>query len=104
MFAFIGNTGVNSGLAGLAFDQVNDVLYMVADPDGFAAGSSNLYRLNVLTGAAILVGSTGVSAIDGLAWRASVPEPTSLLLISIALAGLGFSRRNAHRTLERLQC
>jgi hypothetical protein len=63
----IGSTGINSYFVGLEYNEANDTLYMLADPDNSDSGFSNLYSLNTTTGDATLIGSTGVNLLDGLA-------------------------------------
>ena len=55
---------------------------------GFNAFTSGLYRieLEVLTGSGTFVAGTGINVLV-------VPEPTSLALVGLALAGLGFASR-----------
>jgi outer membrane protein assembly factor BamB len=94
----IGNVGISIGspTGGLGFS-----------PDGtlFATLDDKLYTLSTLTGAATAVGisdpsmSTGFSSISGLAFGPSaVPEPSSLVMIGIGLAGsVGLGVRRALR-------
>ncbi|WP_182867720.1 PEP-CTERM sorting domain-containing protein [Rhodopirellula sp. JC639] len=58
----VGNLGVTASLLGLAYDTVNDQLYMTSTSDL----NSQLYRVDVTTGQANLVGDTGFQAITGL--------------------------------------
>lgn len=52
----VGATGIAAGEFGdLAFDEVNQIMYWVA-----GRGNNNLYTINLLTGAATLVGAHGI--------------------------------------------
>ena len=92
----IGSMGIADSYIGLAYDEINAILY-ANSIDGDGAGY--LYTLNVLSGAANLVGSNNVgSQIDGLAWCADqpqVPEPATLAFGLIALAAAAVKRRLA---------
>jgi hypothetical protein len=66
----IGPMGVLADFGGLAYDSATNTMYMV---DGFGDDSttthSSLYSLNLTTGAATLIGSTGLSAnVTGLTY------------------------------------
>ncbi len=59
----VGHLGVSSHRGGLAFDPHTDTLYMV---NGWVG--TGLYRVDRLTGAAILVGAHGIDRLSGLAF------------------------------------
>ncbi|QEF98259.1 hypothetical protein Mal15_23080 [Stieleria maiorica] len=67
----VGNLGVTASLMGLAYDTVNDQLYMTSTSDI----NSQLYRVDMTTGQANLVGDTGFQAITGLTF-----DPASQVL------------------------
>lgn len=82
---------------GLGFDEETGTLFMTADPDGNGALLTNLYTLDLTTGAATLVGSTGINLLGGLDWQ-PVPEPATLALFGLALAGLAHARRRPQKS------
>jgi hypothetical protein len=65
----IGPMGVQAKFGGLAYDTFNNTMYMV---DGFGDDStttqSSLYSVNLLTGAATLIGATGLADVTGLTY------------------------------------
>ena len=65
----IGPLGVSIDYGGLAYDTANNTMYMV---DGFGNDSttthSSLYSVNLATGAATLIGSTGLVDVTGLTY------------------------------------
>jgi hypothetical protein len=74
----IGVLGPNVGLpsvGGLEFDADSGILYY--------SDASNLYSVNVTSGAATLIGAHGVTEMSGLA--AAVPEPVGLALLASSL-------------------
>lgn len=74
----IGPIGFGVDEAGLAYDPVGGVLYLV---DGAGGGAGNLYTVNTATGAATLVGSTGLGvAIFGLTWVGVAAAPTGVVI------------------------
>lgn len=76
-------------------DQINDGIGGVADYQFFASNLSGVFVKLSFTGIANTNGGHDFS-IDSLTLNGtSIPEPASLLLLSIGLAGLGFSRRKA---------
>jgi hypothetical protein len=82
----IGDLG-QSGQFILAMDFASDGnLYALSS-------SGNEYIVNPTTAGLILVGNTGGDFWLDMTAAAAVPEPTTLVLLGIAIAGLGFSRR-----------
>jgi hypothetical protein len=87
VLALVGAMGVGSsqdvgfdisGLTGVAFASL-------ASPTG---GGSSLYTINLTSGAASLVGSIGVGlTLRGIAVATAIPEPASIVLLGIGLAG-----------------
>jgi len=72
-FTNVGSLGVGFNFGDLAFDSSTGTMYMV---DGRGAGFSsshvsNLYTVNIATGAATLIGSTGQTEMFGLTYNPS---------------------------------
>jgi hypothetical protein len=65
----IGNLGVDADYGGLAYDTANNTMYLV---DGYGndttTTSSSLYSVNLTTGVATLIGSTGLADVTGLTY------------------------------------
>ena len=65
----VGTFGIDASFVGLAYDSINDDLYMSSISGGPPAASS-LYRVNQSSGAATFVGNTGITNVTGLAFDA----------------------------------
>ena len=89
---FIGNMGLDTAHLGLAYDELNNILFAnVVQPDSQDGRIGSLFQVDVSNGATSLVGLNGVSFIDGLAWVADakpIPAPPTLLLFGIGLLGM----------------
>jgi hypothetical protein len=87
----VGSLGINIGsMAGFDIQPLSGVAFAALQTPG---SFSSLYTINLNTGAATLVGAIGSSeTIRGLAVVSDVPEPGSLALLSLGVAGLAFRR------------
>lgn len=80
-----------ASFAGLAFDPETNVLY------GIDNVTSNLYTIDIHTGAATLIGATGLGNPLGLEDIVIVPEPATVGLL--AIGGLALRRKVTRRRL-----
>jgi DNA-binding beta-propeller fold protein YncE len=72
----------SSHISGLAFDAQTNLLY------GIDNWTSKLYTIDLRTGAATLVGSTGLGNPLGLEDVVTIPEPATVVLLAIGFLAL----------------
>ncbi|MCW5936119.1 MAG: PEP-CTERM sorting domain-containing protein [Fimbriimonadaceae bacterium] len=70
-FSNVGLLGVGFEFGDLAYNTANNTMYMVDGWGGGFGAISTLYRVNLNTGAATAIGSTGVTSLFGLAYDQS---------------------------------
>ena len=89
--------GIDTSHSGLAYDEENQILYLNGGVDNISPLIGNLYSVNVMNGAATLIGSNGIEFIDGVAWlpdqKIDIPEPTTASILVVALIGLHYTCR-----------
>ena len=85
----VGPLGV-AGLISFDIDCLGNAAY--------AASGSSFYNVNLATGAATLVGAFGIANVTDFA-VVSVPEPMSMALLGMGVAGTGLLRRRKSVTV-----
>jgi hypothetical protein len=96
MLGTVGPLGLNvSAAGGFDISGVTGTAYAALLPSG--SSQSNLYTVHLGTGLATLVGAiNGGLVISALTVAPVVPEPASIALVAMALAGMFAVRRRPH--------
>lgn len=90
VWSFIGDTGIDFNLVGLAYNPEDDVLYAKGSQDSY------LYAIDPTSASASIIGDTQLQNGGGLAYVsdvAPIPVPGALFLLGSGLLGLGAMRR-----------
>jgi hypothetical protein len=89
----VGALGFNtSDLVGFDISELTGIAYGALTPP--TGGASQLFTINLTTGAASLVGTIGTGqTLTGLAVPVGVPEPASLVLLGLGVLALSWRRR-----------
>jgi hypothetical protein len=89
-FTPVGSLGITFNFGDLAFDSSTSTMYLTDGWGPFGNVPSNLYKVNLNTGAATLIGSTGVVGVFGLVYDPLLNK----LYGSISTSGTGFMEIN----------